>query len=132
MHHVSLFLEINSYFTVLHINFNKAFDIVEREILLPNLVVTGLPLVGINWVKSYLTDRIQVCKIDILSSLLLAMNTSIIRGSEFGDSLYSIIEEVLHAISIINLFFKYADDTNLPVSENTDVCLLKKFDHIKE
>ena len=28
--------------------------------------------------------------------------------------------------------FKYMDDTNLIVPENTDVCLLEEFDHIKE
>ena len=42
------------------------------------------------------------------------------------------MEGDIHPISIINLMFKYADDTNLIVPENTDVCLLEEIDHIKE
>ena len=42
------------------------------------------------------------------------------------------MEGDLHLISIVNLLFQYADDTNLIVPENTDVCLLEEFYHIKE
>ena len=42
------------------------------------------------------------------------------------------MEEDLHPISFIKLLFKYADETNLIVSENTDEGLLEEFGHIKE
>ena len=49
------------------------------------------------------------------------------QGSELGPLLYSIMEGDLHPISFIKLLFKYADETNLIVYENTDVCLLEEF-----
>jgi len=36
----------------------------------------------------------------------------------------------LKALSVINILFKYADDTNLLVPEKTDVQLSAKFEHI--
>ena len=96
------------------------------------LVALGLPPVIVNWVISFLTDRSQMCKIGNVISLIAAINRSIIQGSGLGPLLYSIMEGDLHPISIIKLMFKYADDTNFIVPENTDVCLLEEFDHIKE
>ena len=89
MHHVSLFLETNSYVRVLCIDFSKAFDIADHEILLPTLVAPGLPLVIVNWVISFLTDRNQMRKIDSVISLLAAINRSIIQG--FGLDPYYIL-----------------------------------------
>jgi len=40
------------------------------------------------------------------------------------------MESDLHPIFALNIFFKYADDTNLVVPENTDVSLAEEFDHI--
>ena len=42
------------------------------------------------------------------------------------------MESDLHPISALNILFKYADDTNLVVPENTDVSLAEEFDHIKQ
>jgi len=38
----------------------------------------------------------------------------------------------LRSISEMNLLFKYADDTNLLVPENTDVQLADEFCHVRE
>ena len=71
-------------------------------------------------------------KIGSVISLLVSIHRSTIQGSGFSPLLYFIMEGDLHPISIINILFKYADHTNLIVPENTDVCLLNEFDHIKE
>ena len=73
-----------------------------------------------------------MCKIGSVISLLAAINRSIIQEFGLGPLLYSIIQGDLRPISIINLLFKYADDTNLIVPENTDVWFLEEFDHIKK
>ena len=64
--------------------------------------------------------------------MIAAINRSIIQGSGLSHLLYSIVKGDLYLISIINLLFKYADDTNLIVPENTNVCLLEEFDHMTE
>jgi len=40
-----------------------------------------------------------------------------------------VMESDLNALSVLNLIFKYADDTNLLVPENTDVSLSVEYDH---
>ena len=42
-----------------------------------------------------------------------------------------IMETDLHSLSDANVIFKYADDTNLLVRENSDYTLANKFSHIK-
>ena len=57
MNHINLFLETNSYVTVLCIDFSKAFDIVDHEILLSKLINLGLLPVTANWAMLFLMDR---------------------------------------------------------------------------
>ena len=72
-----------------------------------------------------------MCKIDSVISLLAAINRNIIQGSGLVPLLYSIMEGHLHPISIIN-FCLNMRIILISVLENTDVCLLGEFDHIKE
>ena len=60
-----------------------------------------------------------MCKIGSVISLLAAINRNIIQDSGLSPLLYYIMEGDLHPISIINLLFKYANDTNLIVPGNT-------------
>jgi len=57
--------------------------------------------------------------------------SSIVRGSGIGPTLWLIMESDLHPLSDANVIFKYADDTNLLVLENTDCTLADEFSHIK-
>ena len=113
MHHVSLFLETNSYIKVLCIDFSTAFDIVDHEIVLLKLVALGLPPAIVDSIISFLTDHSQMCKIVSIISLLAAISRRIIQGSGMDPLLYFIMEGDVHLISVINLLFKYENDTNL-------------------
>ena len=62
----------------------------------------------------------------------LPINQGIVQGSGLGPFLYLVMESDLKALSVLNLIFKYADDTNLLVPENTDVCLSVEYDHCKQ
>jgi len=41
------------------------------------------------------------------------------------------MESDLHTISLMNMLIKYADDTNLLVSSDSDVGLVEEFNHVK-
>ena len=62
----------------------------------------------------------------------LPINQGIVQGSGLGPFLYVVMESDLKALSVLNLIFKYADDTNLLVPENTDVSLSVEYDHCKQ
>jgi hypothetical protein len=131
MNHIARFLETNNYVRCLCFDFSKAFDTVCHEILLAKLRALQLPRFVFNWPISFLTERSQVYKPDGKFSASRKITRSIIQGSGIGPTLYIVMESDLHPISVINLIFKYADDTNLSLPENTDVDLKADYDHIK-
>jgi len=64
-------------------------------------------------------------------SIMHPITRSIIQGSGIRPTLWLVMASDLHCISDINLLFKYADDTNLLVPENTDVDLAVEFGNIQ-
>lgn len=86
-----------------------------------------------NWIIAFLTGRGQVCRApDGRLSGMHSITRSIIQGSGIGPTLWIVMESDLHALSITNALFKYADDTNLLVPENSDVELKDEFSHIMD
>ena len=79
-----------------------------------------------NWIIAFLTDHTQVCKAtDGRFSAMHPITRSIIQEPGIGPTLWIVMASDLCCISDMNLLFKYADDTNLLVPENTNVDLEK-------
>ena len=57
---------------------------------------------------------------------------SIIQWSGIGPTLWIVTASDLCSISDMNLVFKYADDTNHLVPENTNLDLVDEFSNIRE
>ena len=121
MHQVTLLLENNSYVRCLLVDFSKAFDCVDHFILIEKLCKLNVPSCILNWIISFLTSRCQVTNLNGTYSSLQPINMGVVQGFGLGPTLYSIMESDLTTLSICNCLFKYADDTNLLVPENTDV-----------
>jgi len=79
-------------------------------------------------------DRTQVVKLvkgcSSHKSKPLVINLGTIRGSGLGPSLYIVMKSDLRSLSVINILFKFADDTTLVVPQNTDIGLMEEFEHI--
>ena len=87
---------------------------------------------ALNWIIAFLAGRSQVCKTsDGRFSDPQPITSSIVQGSGIGPTLWLIMKSDLHPLSDANVIFKYADDTNLLVPENTDCTLADEFSHIK-
>ena len=127
-------LENNLYICCLLIDFLKAFDLVKHTIILFKLSAFDLPSSVLNWIIAFLTDRAQMCKTtDGQFSAMHPITRSIIQGSCIVPTLWIVImANELCCISDMNLLFKYADDTNLLVPENTNVDLADEFSNIRE
>jgi len=133
MHHATLMLENNSYVRCLLTDFSNAFDIVKHTIILSKLSALDLLSSVLNWIIAFLTDRAQECKTtDGRFSAMNPITCSIIQGSDIGPTLWIVMASDLRCISDMNLLFKYADDTNLLVPENTNVDLVDEFSNIQE
>jgi len=110
------------------IEFAKAFDVVDHAILLGKLQTLGIEQFAINWIVSFLSNRSHICTIDRSYSIPLPINQGIVQGSRLVPFLYLVMESDLNALSVFNLIFKYADDTNLLVPENTDFSLSVEYE----
>ena len=114
-------------------DFSNAFDIVKHTIILSKLSALDLLSSVLNWIIAFLTDRAQECKTtDGRFSAMNPITCSIIQGSDIGPTLWIVMASDLRCISDMNLLFKYADDTNLLVPENTNVDLANEFSNIRE
>ena len=83
---------------------------------------------ALNWIIAFLTGRKTS---DGRFSDPQPITSSIVQVSGIGPTLWLIMESDLHPLSDANVIFKYADDTNLLVPENTDCTLADEFSHVK-
>ena len=131
-HRASEMLNDNHYVRCLMVDFSRAFDTVDHSVLMSKLIKFDIPQSVVNWVCSFLTGRSQVCKVNGILSESRRINRSIVQGSGIGPTLYVIVESNLKPLSSQNDIFKFADDTNLLVPENSDVGIEIEFNHVKD
>jgi hypothetical protein len=113
------------------IDLSKAFDTVDRGILLSKLAALNLPISVTRWISSFLSERQQVVKIIGRVSDPLPVNQGVVQGSALGPTLFSIMISDLKPISSANGLVKFADDLTLLVPQHSEVDLLDEFNAIK-
>ena len=92
------------------IDFKRAFDTIDRCILLQKLYHYGIRSIINDWFHSYLTDRVQSTQIDSEVSTKLAMACG---WSVLGSLLFILYVNDLCRSSDKLSFYLFADDTNL-------------------
>ena len=95
------------------LDFAKAFDTVDREILIKKLSHYGIRGKALSWIDSYLTNRKQCVEINGVRSLDLPIETGVPQGSILGPLLFLIYVNDMHESSAILKFVMFADDTCL-------------------
>jgi hypothetical protein len=120
-HHVTRLLETNAYVRCILIDYSKAFDLVDHNILADKLSVLSLPKPILHWIFSFLSYRKQQVKWAGVYSDFRPINRGTVQGSGIGPTLYIIMEGDSKAVSVNNIVFLYADDKTLMVPQNTDV-----------
>ena len=116
----SMFDRGNDYVRCILIDYSKAFDVVNHEILLTELSDLGLNNSIFSWIANFLTGRSQSVKMGDVKSAFLLITRSIVQGSRLGPYLYILLARRLKTLSLMNRLVKYADDTTLVVPQRTD------------
>ena len=96
------------------IDFKKAFDSVNHEILISKLQQNfGICDPFLTWLKSYLYDRRQFTVVNGTKSEFLPVNYGIPQGSVLGPTLFTLFTNDLPSAVKSGELFMYADDTTV-------------------
>ena len=103
---------------LLLIDFSKAFDMVEHSILLRKLEHYGIRGTALQWMRSYLENRMQFVSIDGTDSKTRHMKYGVPQGSILGPLLFIIYINDIPHVSNLAKFILYADDANIIITGN--------------
>ena len=95
------------------VDFQKAFDTVNHEILLKKLSHYGIKGNINNWFRSYLLDRKQFVSILGFNSAYSTIHHGVPQGSVLGPLLFLIYINDLNKAIKFSTTYHFADDTNL-------------------
>ena len=97
----------------LFMDFKKAFDSINHDILLRKLQFYGFHGKIYQWIKSYLSNRSQYIKLEEAESSLQNIEFGVPQGSILGPLLFLIFINDMPNCSEIIFFCLFADDSNL-------------------
>ena len=118
IHHITEAFNTGSkYVRVLLIDFSKAFDTVDHQIIIRKINQLDLPPNVKNWLISFLVNRIQITKVNGKFSGSARINRGVVQGSALGLFLFMLLISDLCPVSILNSYVKYADDLTIIVPE---------------
>jgi hypothetical protein len=113
-------LDEKHYSLGIFLDLSKAFDTINRKILLDKLDCYGSLGIVLDWLKSYLAYREQYVTVNNACSKKLQLSTGVPRGSILGPLLFILyINDISNCNRDIELLL-FADDTNIFLS-NEDI-----------
>lgn len=95
------------------IDLKKAFDTVSHSLLIQKLRALGIAGTALDILKSYLTNRHQIVKIQNHQSELKAITCGVPQGSILGPLLFLIYINNINELGLKGDITLYADDTSL-------------------
>ena len=101
-------LDTGEYVLVLFLDFTKAFDTVNHDILLQKLEHLGIRGISLNSFESYLSNRSQYVDYSGISSELQYIRCGVPQGSILGPLLF-----LLYINDLSCVFSLFADDSNM-------------------
>ena len=111
------------------IDFTKAFDTVNHEILLEKLYHYGIRGTAHDWFRSYLTDRQQFVEYNGSKSNVLHVPCGVPQGSNLGPLLFLLYINDLAFVSPKLFAILFADDSNFFCSGQDLSSVIKTVNH---
>ena len=118
-------LDKNEFALGIFLDFQKAFDTVDHQILLKKLQHYGIRGIANKWFESYLKNRSQFVTINGAISETILMLLGVPQGSILGPLLFLIYINDFHQATIYSNPRHFADDTNILIT-NSSLKKIKK------
>ena len=96
------------YARILLLDFSKAFDLINHDILLQKLASFGLPNILMKWIASFLTERTQQVKLCNTQSDWNYIHGGVPQGTKLGPVLFVLM---INDLQTKCDSYKYVDDT---------------------
>ena len=96
------------YARILLLDFSKAFDLINHDILLQKLASFGLPNILMKWIASFLTERTQQVKLCNTQSDWNYIHGGVPQGTKLGPVLFVLM---INDVQTKCDSYKYVDDT---------------------
>ena len=109
-------LDNGEYGIGLFLDFSKAFDTVDHQILLQKLEFYGVRGIALNWVKTYLSNRIQRTNYKNIISNPEIISCGVPQGSVLGPLFFILYINDIYLTSPDLFFILFADDTNVLIT----------------
>ena len=106
-------LDNNEYSCGKFLDFQKAFDTVNHNILLKKLHHYGIRGITNDWFKSYLNNRTQQTKVNDSISEKIEVTYGVPQDSILGTLLFLVYINDLHDVVTHSLIHHFAEDTNI-------------------
>ena len=98
------------------LDFSKAFDSVDHDILLQKLELYGVQDIALKWFDSYLSNRLQYVTYNNVKSDKENVKCGVPQGSIVGPLLFLLYINDLTTVATTSLSVLFADDTNIFLS----------------
>ena len=106
------------------LDFSKAFDTINHEMLLYKLSHYGIRGIALKWFESYLYNRQQFVCINNSNSSIKNIGCGVPQGSILGPLLFILYINDFQNSSNLMLFLLFADDSNIFYSHHDSQFLL--------